>query len=75
VCVCVYSTIGVQQSLLEVNKVGLRAHGGGWCVVDDGSTSLMKVAEVRVCVCMCVFVCVYIMPTMTWTDAKIQKIS
>jgi len=59
VCVCVYITIGVQQSLLEVNKVGLQAHGGGWCVVDDGSTSLMKVAEVRVCACVCL--CVYIL--------------
>jgi len=49
-CVSIRSTIGVQQSLLEVKKVDLQAGGSGWCVVDDGSSSLMKAVEVCVCV-------------------------
>jgi hypothetical protein len=40
------STIGVQQSLLEVNKVDMKAGGGvGWSVVRDGSSSIMTAEE------------------------------
>ena len=40
------STIGVQQSLLEVNKVDMKAGGGGdWSVVEDGSSSIMTAEE------------------------------
>jgi len=40
------STIGVQQSLLEVNKVDIKAGGGGgWSVVRDGSSSIMTAEE------------------------------
>ena len=40
------STIGVQQSLLEVKKVDIKAGGGvGWSVVEDGSSSIMTAEE------------------------------
>ena len=40
------STIGVHQSLLEVNKVDMKAEsGGGWSVVKDGSNSIMTAEE------------------------------
>ena len=42
------STIGVQQSLLEVDKVDINTSaGGGWCVVADGSRSIMSAEEAQ----------------------------
>jgi len=42
------STIGVQQSLLEVNTVDFSTlNGGGWRVVDDGSRSIMTSKEAQ----------------------------
>mmetsp|Transcript_54462 Transcript_54462/g.88213 ORF Transcript_54462/g.88213 Transcript_54462/m.88213 type:complete len:1184 (+) Transcript_54462:4197-7748(+) len=42
------STIGVQQSLLEIDKVDINTSaGGGWCVVEDGSNSIMNAEEAQ----------------------------
>ena len=40
------STIGVQQNLLEVQKVDMRAQGGAsWLVVEDGGSAMLTAAE------------------------------